>query len=34
MNKIRTENYDHPSKGLLKISEDGSNDVVNSKNAF
>ena len=27
MNKIRTENYDHPSKGLVKISEDGSNDV-------
>ena len=34
MNKIRTKNYDHPSKGLVKISEDGSNYVVNSKNAF
>ena len=34
MNKIRTENYDRPSKGLVKISKDGSNDVVNSKNAF
>lgn len=30
----RNENYDHPSKGLVKISEDGSNDVVNSKNTF
>ena len=34
MNNFRTENYDHPSKGLVKISEDGSNDVVNSKNVF
>ena len=34
MNKIRTKNYDHPSKGLVKISEDGSNDVVKSTNTF
>ena len=28
------KNYDHPSKGLMKNYEDGSNDVVNSKNTF
>lgn len=27
------ENYDHPSKGVIKY-EDGSNDVINSKNTY
>ena len=30
----RNKNYDHPSKGAMKNYEDGSNDIVNSKNTF